>query len=1292
MNDDHNQTFKIELKGIVLIDDDSRVLPITNFVDTFSIDYSLFSNSISATFQITDFDSLLSDFQINGNESVVISFKTPSLTLGKYEKFKDDINLMFRVLSIKDRKITAARASTYLLHCVSLEYVNNERLSVQRTYSDLDGSEIIRDIYGKFLKPKQEEYGPEDNGNPLLTKNLNFTKTGNNIHLNFVNDKPFDAIQKVCSYSEYTEKDTSPTKNAEGTKKDPVNKLSEDVKEQAQKVQAQTKQVEVAVNKFKQLTERKVRAAKRGDKAEIEKVVEERKKVVEDLGKTLEKTENISSPSLQSATKTNAETHDELNKMVIDAARSGSSAEQERVQQRLNELARNGVKLSPKLEAFRQDLNAIDARTNARLQEVEDNLQRELALINGTGLSSSDQIQISSISAEIDLQSISGIQSKLGNSSAQLNKFVQGSLFTDLQNQIQNKLNFKNIFNSSKTDDILKSLRVKSLVGGNPAEKLGLETAFAQLGLDKAFSAFNGSLNFDVNDLVKESGFDNLTDLLNSKGADQLLETFQNKLTSSVNKTLNSGIDLKGLVNDNLSGTQNQLANITKTGLSSETLDGISTDVTNLQSKMTNVFDDPNIQKSIGIGAAQEPTQEFVEYAKEVPIYDANGNYLGDDIVWEKRAVEKAATENTFGLNSASDSAGLTDALDNISTSSTADLANFNQLSKGLSDNVTSSLSQKKISSLSSELSASLSQFSSVTASVKAGNKLPDISGLSKKLEFNSNKLLKEINSSEITGKLKDDLLASAKKLKFTTDSLKEIVDKGVFDSLKESPTDSISGLKSKFGGLGSVVSKATDLETKLGSLDKVVGELGSSVTTDLFKGQISSLQKSVVNLAQTSAPEVPGLLDSLSGVTDSLINDATTSLLGEVGNSTEFLKSAINDFSLNLDPSELAEKIGLNLNKLGKFDKDNLDLERIKELTGVNLLDLTGGSLKNAESLVENLKKDINASKPTRGSIGSPSSVVKENVTPLTKERSSKEITTKPYEKEIEEKPSRKTKSSNFIFYENNRGWNFVTLDQLILADRKLFKDGGKVQEFFFFDRTSTDQVIKDPQGHPIHEHQKIKEFKFTRQTDNEENLRKGLFNHTTLSYDPITKIREVKTFIYEKDFDEIAHMDPTEFSSVITPNSTYNEQRTNNTNTRDSESPHRELIISNIGEEYGDPNGKFVSAKLFDPQLRNPSTRHNWKHLEHASKTQFNNIVLEIDISGNTDLEIGDLIKINIPTENFNRDRVNELDRLFGDVNAGAFFVVSQLRHVFTAKNSNFSTIVQCVKDVNYTTLPRT
>ena len=261
---------------------------------------------------------------------------------------------------------------------------------------------------------------------------------------------------------------------------------------------------------------------------------------------------------------------------------------------------------------------------------------------------------------------------------------------------------------------------------------------------------------------------------------------------------INSGIDLKGLVNDNLSGTQNQLANITKTGLSSETLDGISTDVTNLQSKMTNVFDDPNIQKSIDIGAAQEPTQEFVEYAKEVPIYDANGNYLGDDIVWEKRAVEKAATENTFGLNSASDPAGLTDALDNISTSSTADLANFDQLSKGLSDNVTSSLSQKKISSLSSELSASLSQFSSVTASVKAGNKLPDISGLSKKLEFKSNKLLKEINSSEITGKLKDDLLASAKKLKFTTDSLKENVDKGVFDSLKESPTDSISGLKSK--------------------------------------------------------------------------------------------------------------------------------------------------------------------------------------------------------------------------------------------------------------------------------------------------------------------------------------------------------------------------------------------------------------------------------------------------------------------------------------------------------------
>ena len=1268
MKADHNQTFKIDLKGIVLIDDDSRFLEISNIVDTFSIDYSLFSKSISATFQITDFDSILSDWQINGNENIAISFKTPDLTLGKYDKFKDDIKLLFRVLSVKDREITAARASTYLLHCVSLEYINNERLSVQRSYSDLDGSEIVRDIYHKFLKPEPSEYGPEDNGNPLLTKKLNFTKTGNTIYRNFTTEKPLDAIYEICKESEYTERDTSAPKNPTGTKKDPSNELSTTVKEQVQKAQAQTKQTEVAVSNVKENLKKVLSAFKEKNLGQIKKVFEDNKPILENLRGTLKESGQALSSSLRSIQDNNFQIHDELSTMLLDIK---SSPDIKILKSKFNKLSiDNDFKLSSAFEQLGKKLNTIDEKYNP----LTEGLQKIQSITRG------DQLDLSFISAEIDLLKISDIESKLSNASGQLEKFVQGSLFTDLQNQIQNKLNFKNIFNSSKADDIVKSLRVRNLLGDNPAEKLGLETAFEQLGLDKAFSAFNGSLNFNVNDLVQESGFDNLTDLLNSRGADDLIKTFQSKLNSSVNKTLNSGIDFQGLVNENLSNAQEQLSNIFKTGIVSETLNEVSSSASQLQTKMVNIFDDPNIKKSIDSAVAQIP--EFTDSLSEL---SASG-------------LEKLADETTFGLNKAvefinSDQAKteLTGVLDNMSTSLDSSLGEFDKFTKDLSKNVTSVLDQKRIKSLSSQLSSSVADFSKVVENVKIDGKLPDVEKLSKKLKFNADKLLKQVNVSELTGELKTNLEKVAKELKYTTDTFKENFDDGIFDDLKNQSSDLISGFKDKFKGFGSIVSKATNLETKLGSLDKVVDELSSTVNSDLFKEQISSLQKSVTNLAQTAAPQIPGLLDNLNDVTDSLINDASSSLLGEVGNLTETLKSQMNNFTIDLDPSEFAQRIGLDLNKLSKLDKDTLDIERIKDITGVNISEFVGGSLDVAKDLVENLKGAINPSALIRGSIGSLSSAISENVTPLTQKRSSKKLEERDYEKEIEEKPSKKTKSSNFIFYENSRGWNFVTLDQLILADKKLFKDGGKVQEFFFFDRTSTDQVAKDPQGHPIHEHQKIKEFKFTRQMDNEENLRKGLFNHTTLSFDPITRIRKVETFIYERDLDQIAHIDPTEFSSVITPASTYNEQRTNNTNTRNSESPNRELVISNIGEEYGDPNGKFVSASLFDPQLRNPSTKHEWKHLEHASKVQFNNIVLEIDISGNTDLEIGDLIKINIPTENFNRDRVNELDRLFGDTNKGAFFVVSQLRHVFTAKNSNFSTIVQCVKDVNYTTLPR-
>ena len=292
-------------------------------------------------------------------------------------------------------------------------------------------------------------------------------------------------------------------------------------------------------------------------------------------------------------------------------------------------------------------------------------------------------------------------------------------------------------------------------------------------------------------------------------------------------------------------------------------------------------------------------------------------------------------------------------------------------------------------------------------------------------------------------------------------------------------------------------------------------------------------------------------------------------------------------------------------------------------------------------------------------------------------------------YSKEIQEIPSKKTKSSNFVFYENNKGWNFVTLDQLMLADKKIFKEGGKVQEFFFFDRSSIDEISKDVNGSPIHEHQKIKEFKYVRQLDNIENLNKGLFNYTTLSFDPITKIRIVSNFNYERDMKQIAHIDSTEFASVITPSSVYNKQKTKNTLTRSGEGPTRELIFSNIGNSYSDP--MFISKSLFDPQLRNPATWHKWKHLDYVSRVQFNNIVLEIEVTGNTDLEIGQLIKINIPNDSFDKEKVIEFDRLFGDVNKGAFFIISKLKHSFYTENGIFSTTVQCVKDTNHTTLAK-
>lgn len=297
-----------------------------------------------------------------------------------------------------------------------------------------------------------------------------------------------------------------------------------------------------------------------------------------------------------------------------------------------------------------------------------------------------------------------------------------------------------------------------------------------------------------------------------------------------------------------------------------------------------------------------------------------------------------------------------------------------------------------------------------------------------------------------------------------------------------------------------------------------------------------------------------------------------------------------------------------------------------------------------------------------------------------------------KEYTEDITER-TKKTKSSNFIFYENDDGWNFVTIDHLLYRDRTLVDAGGLVQDFYFLDSRVDSSKSKSIFGKNIRQDQRILELNFVRQMDNAENMDRGLYSSTLVSLDPLTKRIEFDPFIYDKDYKDIAHLetdlDGPQRVGIFTENSLYIEKNVNNHRTRCDEFQHRNYIITHLGPEYDESDGLFKGARLRDHQIRNPKKFHEFLKYDYASKVQFNNIIIDLNIPGNSDIQIGHMINLNVLSNNINDSEQKVLyNRLFGNENLGGFFLVTKVKHSIAIKDKSYVTYLQCVKDTYATT----
>jgi hypothetical protein len=253
--------------------------------------------------------------------------------------------------------------------------------------------------------------------------------------------------------------------------------------------------------------------------------------------------------------------------------------------------------------------------------------------------------------------------------------------------------------------------------------------------------------------------------------------------------------------------------------------------------------------------------------------------------------------------------------------------------------------------------------------------------------------------------------------------------------------------------------------------------------------------------------------------------------------------------------------------------------------------------------------------------------------------------------------------KSSTYMFYETSKGWFFKTIDSLLEQEPK---------ESFHRSHSSNENKNSDGEGEDtVFPYQKILSLKFLNTPNTIASMNNGLYGNSTHVLDPIRKIFTREDFSYENNFDDITHL---KGGKKIYPENSF-------FNSGTPEYYSAEYIVSDYGDNYA--NLDYIKkGKDIDLRIKNTRKYHKFGKYNTAMLGQLGNIVLEIIISGNSEMEIGDMINVFIPQTDAAVPPKNNTNLLFGDNNE-AKFLITAIRHSFIASKNSYITTIQCVRD---------
>ena len=227
------------------------------------------------------------------------------------------------------------------------------------------------------------------------------------------------------------------------------------------------------------------------------------------------------------------------------------------------------------------------------------------------------------------------------------------------------------------------------------------------------------------------------------------------------------------------------------------------------------------------------------------------------------------------------------------------------------------------------------------------------------------------------------------------------------------------------------------------------------------------------------------------------------------------------------------------------------------------------------------------------------------------------------------------------YIFYENSKGFNFKNLGNLISQDVK--------EEFVYLPSNLNEG--KGSANDENFDRTKIMSFDVIKQSNILDNIQSGLYKSKTIHLDILRKNKREVAYDYGEYVGKFSKLQPYKIAGDI---DTF---------------PVVRMMTSRTGHD----NDSIFSDEAPTPKKYGEVIGQSQSYEAHI----FNTIV-EVTIPGDSELDVGDIIRLNIPVAATSNDQDGDEDKYLSGK-----YLITKLRHKMLDGSDSFTTILECSKD---------